>query len=201
MNPRNDHTTASPPSPGLYLAPTGSDEVWVLRYWLERDYQTWLYRDPAVGIAQLATIARDRWHTVAGRTPAGGPDPNPEQAPEQDHAAVNLYFASLTDGAREGYWLYRQDIDQRTLLGAPPRYVLVGPGGDLTCVCGNDASTHGFATCDQLGDILDQDEDATWDGRHYRCLTCDLVIARPTGQILGRPGQLAAAAAATPGTR
>lgn len=201
MNLRHDHTTASATSPRLYLAPTGTDEVWVLRYWLERDYQTWLYRDPAAGIAQLATIVRDRWHTVAGRTPAAGHDANPEQAPEHDHAAVNLYFAALPDSTREGYWLYRQDIDEQIMSVQPPRYVLVGPGGDLTCVCGNDASTYGFATCDRLGDILDQDEDVTWDGRHYRCLTCDLVIAQPAGQILGRAGQLAADAAATLRTR
>ncbi len=92
---------------------------------------------------------------------------------------MNLYFAALS-GGREGYWLYRQDIDESTRPLAAPRYLLVGTGGDLTCVCGNDASTDGFATCDHLGDVLDQDEDEPWDGLHYRCMTCDLVIAQPS---------------------
>jgi hypothetical protein len=204
MDLRRDHTTPSVTSLAPYLAPTGEDEVWVLRYWYERDYQTWLYRDPAVAIEQLATIARDRWHSVAGRLTASSFEV-PASAPEDDHAAVNLYFAAVPDGGREGYWLYRQDIDQRRLSVDGPRYVLVGVGGDLTCVCGNVASEDGFATCDPLGDIVDQDQDVSWDGVHYRCLCCDLVIAQPTGQILGRAGQLGpptpASAATTAGAR
>jgi len=172
----------------------------VLPYWLVRDYQTCLYRDPAAAIEQLATIVRDRWHTVAGRRPANGVHALPDTAPEHDHPAVNLYFAALPGGGREGYWLYRQDIDQHLLSFDPPRYVLVGTGGDLTCVCGNVASEDGYATCDQLGDVLDQDEHESWDGVHYRCMTCDLIIAQPAGQIVGRAGH-ATPDSAAPGPR
>jgi hypothetical protein len=45
-----------------------------------------------------------------------------------------------------------------------------------------------------FGDILDKDDDGPGDGVHYRCMTCDVVVATPTGQIVGQARQLAPSA-------
>lgn len=164
----------------------------VLRYWFEQDFQTWHYTDPVDAIGQLADISRDRWHTVAGRR-FGGDHSVPATPPEHDQAVINLYFSALS-GDREGYWLYRQDIERyrRDDNTATPgvEYVLRGHGGDLLCACGNDPTEAGFETCDRRGEVVDPDGDGPWDGIHYRCMTCDRVIALPDGRVTGRAGSI-----------
>ncbi|MEN3308842.1 MAG: hypothetical protein V7603_5044 [Micromonosporaceae bacterium] len=192
--PNTDHTDTRPAAAAGYLTPAGPDEAWVLRYWFAQDHQSWLYGDPVDAIRQLADIARDRWHTVAGRRFGGG-YAAPATPPEHDQAVVNLYFSALS-GGREGYWLYRQDInryrrDDNTSTTPGGEYILRGPGGGLLCACGNDATEAGFETCTRRGDVVDPDHDGLWDGTHYRCMTCDRVIALPDGRVTGRAGSIA----------
>lgn len=151
-----------------------------------------VYLHPWQAIHDLARQIRPHWDSERDRAASQpGRPPLPPDMPDDDYAAVALFFADPGhDENRIGYHTYSLEPHSIDTTHPPAsthahEYVLVHPFREFTCLCGNAPHLTGFEDCDPDGRILPDGPAAGWNG-HVLCPDCGRIIATATGLITGR---------------
>jgi hypothetical protein len=183
---------------GIRIAEPG--EVWLLthRYCTQGALveHVGVYRDPRRAIHDLAGRIRPHWDTERARaTAARNRPPLPASPPEDDFAAVALFFADPGhDETRDGFHTFDLALHAIDVSDTPPartpgdEHALVLPYEQYVCVCGNTPDLSGFHTCDPAGNVVLDGPGVGWEG-NMLCAECRRIIATPTGVVTGRLSQ------------
>ena len=111
------------------------------------------------------------------------------QRPPQRGDAYNL----VVDDGAEGVWVdlapdgtFTRHAEVRTQPPVKfPEYVNIYLG-DLTCICGNNASGTGFYPCLDNGTVVAPDNKGGWLGVLLACGDCGRIINQDTREVIGR---------------